>query len=129
VDEIDNSLERIGIGGWKDAMAKVEDVARASASGIQDPASGRVEDLFGGEGQCRIKISLQRNSVADSSACFIEWNSPVDADNVRARGCHEAEELASAHTEQRSWNTEVFRGVHDGFGGGKGEAFILRGAE
>jgi hypothetical protein len=129
VDEIDNSLERIRVGGWKNAMAKVEDVARPGAGSVKDAASGRVEDLCRGEGECGIKIALQGNRIADSSACFIEGNSPVDTYDVSARGCHEAQKFSSSDAEQGSRNAEIFCGIHDGLRGGKGEALILRRTE
>jgi hypothetical protein len=129
VDEIDNSLERIRVGGWKNAMAKVEDVARPGAGSVKDAASGRVEDLCRGEGEGGIEIALQGNRITDSSTSFIEGNSPVNAHDVCARGCHEAQEFSGSDAEQGSRNAEIIGGIHDGLRGGKGEALILRRTE
>jgi hypothetical protein len=43
VDEIDNSLQRIGVGGGKNAMSEVENMSRTGTCCVKDAAGGGVK--------------------------------------------------------------------------------------
>src|SRR5690349_4072989 len=75
----------------QDAVAEIENVARASGSATQHVVGGSEEAIRGSEERGRIEISLDGSVVSNRCPCFIERQPPVDADHI-ATGVREVGE-------------------------------------
>ena len=100
VDEIHEAAQDVGIGLGKDAMAEVEDVARAAAGEIEDPARRLLDVRPRSEEEGRIEVALD-GSVADERPAVIESDPPVEADDVAPGLGLETEETSRTDAEVR----------------------------
>src|ERR1039458_1052055 len=86
-------------GFLKNAVAEIEDVARASSSAAQNVFRARLDFFPLGEKQHGIEIALHRALVAEALPSGIERNTPVEADNLGARFLHGRQKRGTISSE------------------------------
>src|SRR3990172_8770674 len=86
---VDRFHQRRNVVGWgelDDAMAEIEDMARACAIGGEGGGDACAERALSREQRRRIQIALEGYALSDSGACDAKIDRPVDPDCVAAAG-------------------------------------------
>src|SRR5215471_12637749 len=100
--EIDKRLRVVDRSGGEDAMPQIKDVS-AGACCFQDPLGSSGKIRRGAQKNTWIKVTLKRDAVTHAGAGFFNWNAPVHAQHVSARGCHRLQNCRTAIDVENSW--------------------------
>ena len=99
MDRVHHGLHVVHRGFRKDAVAEVEDVARAALGPPQD-VPDPLADLRGRRQQGHgVQVALDGHVVAHAAPCPVQVHAPVHPDHVAARLPHELQEAAGAGAE------------------------------
>src|ERR1700679_594274 len=79
LDDLDDAFD--GCSGY-DAVAEVEDVSGATGGEREDFADAGFEDVVRCEEGDGVKVALHGAAAANGAPAFVEWDAPVEADDV-----------------------------------------------
>src|SRR5208282_4427029 len=99
VDRIDQRYHVIDRSLGQNAVAEIEDVARAPAGLVQNRLRARANLAHVGEQHDRVEISLYRDAVTETRPRLAQVHAPVKPDHVAARLAHQLEQVAGYGSE------------------------------
>src|SRR5688500_5377021 len=127
MDEVDDTLQPVGIGLGQHPVAEIEDVYGAAES-LENVASVFFDHIPRSQDDRRIEISLQDLVRPESRTGRVEWHPPVDPHHLGARPGHQFQQLRGAHTEMDAWNCSFEAAEYRGRGR-QYVAFLVGGGE
>lgn len=84
VDEVDECADVVDGRGGEYAVAEVEDMSGSSAGVVEDAARLLANDGDGSEQDGGVEVSLHGDVVAEAIPGEVEWDAPVESDDVAA---------------------------------------------
>ena len=113
VHHLDDGLKHARIGLWQYAVTEIEHVPRQARRLGQDPFGGARHDLDRSQADGRIQVALEGDVRPDPSRRHLQRHPPVDADDIRARARHQAEQLAGPHSEMDAGDAQIGEAFED----------------
>src|SRR5580692_4100544 len=91
-DHFNDGLDVFDRGVGHDAVAQIEDVARATGGGSQNRLDASFEDLEGCKECDGVKVALDGVAMAYRAPALVERLTPVEADDIGTGRSHGAEQ-------------------------------------
>jgi hypothetical protein len=102
-----------------DAVAKVEDVSGSAGAESKDFANAGLEDVERGEEGDGVEVALDGSAVTDGAPALIEWDAPVEAEDVGPGLGHGGKHGGCVDAKVDDGDAEGFDALHELGGGGE----------
>src|SRR5579862_8311057 len=96
----------------QDAMAEIENMPRASGSTAKNIFRTRLYFFPVSEEKHWIEIALHRALVIEASPAFIEWNAPVESNNVGSRFAHRWQKRGAIGAKVNNGHSRLLQLLH-----------------
>ena len=113
MDQINEAPERVGVGGRRHAVPKVEDVPVAAVRLDQHAIRLSLDHVPRRRQHGRIQVALHARLRPHAPPRHGERGAPVHADHVAARASHQPEQLPRPHAEVDRRNGQVRQAVEE----------------
>ena len=129
VDVLHEASEVGGVGLGQDAVAEVEDVARATSGAGKYVVGTGLGYLEGSEEHGGVEVALNAVMVANAGPRAVKGHTPIDAHQVAAYVGHEFKEGSRPGSEMNGGHSKLAKLLEDAAGVGHDVLLVLVGTE